>query len=494
MKKQALILLAFSAWISVSYAQKLTVKDSDTHVLMEVNDEGDVGSISLPSGSAPGTLAGKLYNVGGTLYWSGYALGTAGNAGGWTDGGANVYLSTKGDNVGIGTPSPGAKLDIRGTLNVGVDDTGYDVNFFGTEAGSRLFWDESKMAFRAGIATGTEWDDANVGPRSVAMGYNTIASVTSSTAMGVGTIACGYASTAMGCNTRAFGEYSTAMGVNTIANDGYYSTAMGYWTTAYGQSSTAMGSNTTAGGESSTAMGGYTTASGNYSTAMGVHTTASGNYSTAMGDNTTAYGPSSTAMGSEATASGSFSTAMGRVTKAEAYASTALGRYNVGSGTADSWVSTDPIFEIGIGEGDGSRDNAVTVLKNGKVGIGNSSPGYLLTMKASGGGYYNESTDQWVNGSARAIKQDIRSNAVNVQEILDGVDIMNFRYKNEVSENPDAPYHIGFIAEDTPELLSGRNRDGMATGDCIGLLLAAVKEQQKRIQALEERIRELESR
>ena len=68
--------------------------------------------------------------------------------------------------------------------------------------------------------------------------------------------------------------------------------------------------------------------------------------------------------------------------------------------------------------------------------------------------------------------------------IMDQVDVMNYRFYTQVDENPDAPYYIGFIAEDTPALLSGRNQDGLATGDCIGFLMAVVKEQQKQIESL----------
>ena len=63
------------------FAQKMTVKDSEANVLMEVNDEGDIGSITLPAGSSPTPTTNKLYNVGGSLYWNGTALGTAGSAG-----------------------------------------------------------------------------------------------------------------------------------------------------------------------------------------------------------------------------------------------------------------------------------------------------------------------------------------------------------------------------------------------------------------------------
>ena len=83
-----------------------------------------------------------------------------------------LFLNTSADTVGIGTNSPDGKLDVRqsgtddilnlydgasniftvqdggalthkGTLTVGVDDTGHDVKFFGATAGSYMLWDES---------------------------------------------------------------------------------------------------------------------------------------------------------------------------------------------------------------------------------------------------------------------------------------------------------------------------------------------------------------
>lgn len=46
-------------------------------------------------------------------------------------------------NVGINDTNPDKKLSIQGTVKVGVDDTGYDVQFFGATAGKYLLWDES---------------------------------------------------------------------------------------------------------------------------------------------------------------------------------------------------------------------------------------------------------------------------------------------------------------------------------------------------------------
>ncbi|MFC1683092.1 hypothetical protein ACFL0G_02645, partial [Candidatus Zixiibacteriota bacterium] len=195
----------------------------------------------------------------------------------------HVTVLESNGNVGIGTTNPAAKLDIQGTLNVGEDDTGYDVNFYGSNSGSRFFWDEDRMALRVGRdAGGTHWAPDSIGNYSLATGYNTKASGHTSTAMGFATTASGPYSTAMGNYTTANGPYSTAMGNGSTAS-GDRSTAMGFSTTASGHYSTAMGANTTASRHYSTAMGNYTTASGYYSTAMGRSTTASGDYSTAIG-------------------------------------------------------------------------------------------------------------------------------------------------------------------------------------------------------------------
>ena len=54
-----------------------------------------------------------------------------------------LFLNTSADTVGIGTNSPASKLDVRGTMQVGVNDTGYDVKFFGDTSGNYWLWDTS---------------------------------------------------------------------------------------------------------------------------------------------------------------------------------------------------------------------------------------------------------------------------------------------------------------------------------------------------------------
>ncbi len=87
-----------------------------------------------------------------------------------------------------------------------------------TGAGTRMMWNPVTASFRAGHVTGSQWDAANVGDYSVAMGSGTTASGIAATAMGSFTTASGDYSTAMGSSTMASGDRSTAMGESTTAS------------------------------------------------------------------------------------------------------------------------------------------------------------------------------------------------------------------------------------------------------------------------------------
>jgi hypothetical protein len=199
--------------------------------------------------------------------------------------------------------------------------------------------------------------------------------------------ATGYASFAMGVYTEASGDHTTAIGVNTEAS-GDYSTAMGSGTTASGDYSTAIGVNTEGSGDFSTAMGVSTEASGDYSTAMGYLSVASGYSSTAMGFGSEASRDFSTAMGAGTTASGDLSTAMGAGTDAPSYAEMAIGSNNTTYEPTgiESWDENDRLFVVGNGTSDTNRNDAFTVLKNGKTGINTSSPQSLFEVAHQDGG------------------------------------------------------------------------------------------------------------
>ncbi len=258
---------------------------------------------------------------------------------------------------------------VRNTSNVSTDNfvfgsSGLD-DISGTDDDSRFFLNKAKGAFRAGQASGNQWNDANLGNGSFAAGSNTVAS--------------GIASTALGNYATASGNYSTAMG-NTATASGTYAVA--------------MGSNTTASGSNSTAMG-RGTASGATSTAMGTNTIASGDYATAMGQFSTASGLVSVSMGRQTSASGYYSTAMGYKSTAPSQSETVIGQYNtaytLGTNGGVQWNATDRLFTIGNGTSDASRSDAMVVLKNGNTGLGTTDPKSKLQV-SSGDVYIDNST------------------------------------------------------------------------------------------------------
>jgi Head domain of trimeric autotransporter adhesin len=201
-------------------------------------------------------------------------------------------------------------------------------------------WIPAKAAFRAGKVTGTQWDDVNIGFSSMALGYNTTAS--------------GDGSTALGSSTTASGVYSFA--------NGNGSTASGYGSTSIGWSSIA---------------------SGYGSTVIGVNSTVSGFHAAAFG-----FGLN---------ASGDFSTAMGHGTKSKSFRGFTVGTFN------DSSNAVNPtgidflnrVFQIGNGLADNIRSNAMTVLQNGNIGIGEVNPAYPLNFAATLG----DKISIWGNGA-----------------------------------------------------------------------------------------------
>jgi hypothetical protein len=287
---------------------------------------------------------------------------------------------TAGGNVGIGTNTPAALLHTNGTgtgegnvVFVGSIKSSNPGNPPVSGAGTRMMWYPDKAAFRAGRVTGSQWDIGNIGSFSNAWGYNTTSSGVRATAWGDNTTSSGLNTTAWGWSSTASGSEATAWGYNATASglraatawgtatvaSGSEATAWGYGPTASGERSTAWGSNTIASGLTATAWGSSTTASQSHATAWGISTTASGNISTAWGDNTTA--PS--------------------------YLETVFGRYNTEYGYLSNtmWHATDRLFVIGNGTSTSNRSDALTVLKNGNVGIRASNPNARLHVNAQSG-------------------------------------------------------------------------------------------------------------
>ncbi len=139
---------------------------------------------------------------------------------------------------------------------------------------------------------------------------------------------------------------------------------------ATGINSFASGIMNTSSGERSAVFGGFNTASGSNSMSWG------GNLVSQIGN--TASGSNSTAWGLQTVASGILSTAFGNKTRAYSGYETALGAYTTfytpvpetyNNQFTEAYQNTNRLLIVGNGLS-GANNDAFTILKNGKVGVG----------------------------------------------------------------------------------------------------------------------------
>lgn len=257
---------------------------------------------------------------------------------------------------------------------------------------------------RKNVASGynsTAWGSANS-----ALFHNTTAWGTQDTINGINSTGWGLRnktqngySTVWGADNKIYSSYSTGWGSKNIVN-GTYGTVWGQENNVSGQYSTIWGIKNTTNSNYTTAWGGENNVSGLYSTGWGFDNNVNGNYSTSWGYQndinagvSTAWGYQNhvvsdygTAWGFYSWANGYGSTAFGYNTQANSYGEIALGGYNYSevSGNSSTWVATDQAFSVGAGTSVTDRKNAITVLKNGNVGIGDGAhfPQYILDIRS----------------------------------------------------------------------------------------------------------------
>jgi trimeric autotransporter adhesin len=220
--------------------------------------------------------------------------------------------------IGIGTTSPEAKLHVNGT---------------GQGEGNVLFDGEFKAIPGdppvSGAGTRMMWY-----PDKAAFRAGDV------TSFHWNKDSIGNYSVALGYNTKAIQDYGIAIGNENVARN-LGSMALGSFLKSEGYSSLATGHNTTASGHHSFTGGFTTNAQGDYSMALNAFTTAHSAYETVIGQYNTIYTPLS----------------------------------------KTSWNSDDRLFVIGNGSSSISLSNALTVLKNGNIGIGSDNPAERLHIR-----------------------------------------------------------------------------------------------------------------
>lgn len=373
-----------------------------------------------------------------------------------TTNGTERVRVTSGGSVGIATNNPSAKLDVEGNAVLGSSGN--------TATGSyavALNQNNTAISLDA-LATGENTTAS--GRQSFSGGFNTTASGDASFAHGATTLAQGTNSFAAGAETEAIGTGAAAFNNQTNAI-GINSFAIGGNTTASGEASFASGVSTLSQGIGSVSSGLSTNAAANGTHVSGVASTATGLFSSAQGDNCLAQGQASIAMGYIAEARGNFgSAAIGFNVDANGQSSLAVNQQNVAQGVnsiaggfqtnidsnesmgmgfhcksqASTLVQNNQFlfgrylnapqsnpsvqagqsqfivgrhnayqaqqhtaFAVGNGSGIGTESNAMTVLYNGRVGIGTTAPTSTLhvigDITSSSGALFGGNTE--VQGS-----------------------------------------------------------------------------------------------
>ena len=123
-------------------------------------------------------------------------------------------------------------LLMKGKLGVGIIPT--------SGKGLRFMFYPFKGGLRSGNVDGAQWDDANFGFYSTAIGNNTVASAFGTFASGDGSVASGVEAFTHGSNNLSSGTVGISMGASCTAG-GFASIAMGFTNHANGQGSVALG-------------------------------------------------------------------------------------------------------------------------------------------------------------------------------------------------------------------------------------------------------------
>jgi hypothetical protein len=250
----------------------------------------------------------------------------------------------------------------------------------------------------------TDRPTKTTGEYSLALGMGAQSTTKGAMAFGVNTSSTALYSTAMGYNTSASGDYSTAIGYNASASGpksisigAFYSRTIYRFIKGLGWVPTTLTRQNTAADDYSIAIGNGNTSSGG-GLSLGSYNTSRAVSSVAIGHSNLADSAYSFAAGYGNQALGHYAFALGELVTAQASNSFVIGTYNIIAGDRLNWVDTDPLFVIGNGTSS-VRSNAMTVLKNGNVGLGTTTPGsyklYVTGNAYATGNFVSASDVRW---------------------------------------------------------------------------------------------------
>lgn len=125
------------------------------------------------------------------------------------------------------------------------------------------------------------------------------------------------------------------------------------------------------------------------------------------------------------------------------------------------------------------------IKDNGYVGVGTNYPTEAFYVV---GNIY--ATGNITQGSSRELKEDISSlSAEEAIKAFRKLEPVKYRYKADEKD-----MHVGFIAEDVPDVVASSDRKSLSPMDLVAVLTKVVQEQQKTIAELSEKVDALDKR
>jgi hypothetical protein len=346
-------------------------------------------------------------------------------------------------------------------------------------------------------------------PGAMAFGVNTTASGENSTAIGYGATAAGNLATAMGYKSQANGNRSIAIGsyYNTLIMRFIYNPI----TRRFELTWVPVEKNNIASDEYSIAFGnGNTATKGGF--AIGSNNSARAAGAIALGHTSIADSSYSVAIGSNNYSRGINAFALGESITAESANSIVVGYNNIidESYNHTDWIDSDPLFVIGNGGGtSGARSNAMTVTKNGRIGVQTvTAPVYALELpNNSKQGIGHAAAYAWFAFSDSRIKSNLTDLQYGLNEIMLLKPLSYFQHdsysdNSGIHVNGSGSSNIGLIAQDVykiiPEVVTKPENESkelwsMSYEKLVPVLIKGMQQQQSIIESQQQEIDELKA-
>ncbi len=345
---------------------------------------------------------------------------------------ANGFQALFSNNIGSNNFAAGtASLysNSTGSNNIAIGDSALFYNFAynNIAIGHAALYSNTGGLFNTGVGSGALYSNST-GYSNTAIGYNALNKNTSAFNSAFGAVAL--LDNTAGSSNDAFGHGALHDNTTGSSND------------AFGRYALFQNTN----GDGNAAFGNFAL-QGNTS---GYHNTACGK--SALLVNRT--GNNNTAIGTD---SGPASSGLGNTT--------ALGY--------DASVTTSNTMVFGNNSIDRWAFGLTTTNANHAITVG--------TSFGNGNGAYLTQGGTWTNASSRIKKEDFTDvNSNDLLQKISQLSIQKWKYKGTDE------YHIGPVAEDFYAAFGlGTDEQGISTVDPVGIALAAIKEQQKKIEWLE---------